>query len=419
MSKEKIEILKKELEELSQQRNEVEARDRELEEQEKPMREEWEREKLKLKELGHENSEASRKLKTELEELRKTYLKEPEENLKKVREQVGQLSKDVQTIESLLQGFQARLSSYKSDLLNPSKSFNYMEGIISEDSGISLTPDLLEYSELSKPKRWKKHVEKLAKSVENLEKDVEYYKTRFESAKTKLEIAKKESLEIESRLKSAEISFHKNPEYLKLKAQLQELDTQKQELDTQKGELHSKMYGRVLTTREKIDNLEGERVKKEHQLKLQLEEARIKLENFNLELGKKSNLQKILAEEFNLATSQEEKEALQKVQKSTEKKIEVLQDEISHYQQILTPQQEPSSNSSSSSDSSSSLSSSYSSSSSSSSDSTTSETSPSSSSEPPVDLILFVSPISTSSTGSNLSEEIHTLGDTSQEGSDL
>ena len=85
-------VLKKELEKLSQQRKEVEARDRDLEEQEKPIREQWEREKLKLKNLEHDNSEASRKLKTELEELRKAYFKEPEENLKKARELVEKLS---------------------------------------------------------------------------------------------------------------------------------------------------------------------------------------------------------------------------------------------------------------------------------------------------------------------------------------
>lgn len=78
---------------LSQQRKEVEARDRELEEQEKPIREQWEREKLKLKNLEHDNSVASRKLKTELEELRKAYFKEPEENLKKARELVEKFSK--------------------------------------------------------------------------------------------------------------------------------------------------------------------------------------------------------------------------------------------------------------------------------------------------------------------------------------
>jgi hypothetical protein len=97
------------------------------------------------------------------------------------------------------------------------------------------------------------------------------------------------------------------------------------------------------------------------------------------------------------------------------------------------------SSSSSSSDSSSSLSSSYSSSSSSSSDSTTSktspsslstsgssssdstssETSPSSSSESPISLLLVESSISSSSTGSNLSEEVPTAGDSAQEESAL
>lgn len=76
------------------------------------------------------------------------------------------------------------------------------------------------------------------------------------------------------------------------------------------------------------------------------------------------------------------------------------------------------SSSSSSSDSSSSLSSSYSSSSSSSLESTTSETSPSSSSAS-MDLISLASPISSSLSDSTSSEEVHSLGDMSQEGGDL
>ena len=156
-----------------------------------------------------------------------------------------------------------------------------------------------------------------------------------------MESAEKELLKIESELvsrsESAEIAFPKEPEYLKLKAQLQELDTQKQELDTQTRELYSKMYERDLTTREKISQLEGERVEKEHQLKM---------ENFKLELGKKLGLQKILAEEVSLVTNDQEREELQQVQQSIEKRIKHLLKEISHYEQILTPQQEPSSSSS-------------------------------------------------------------------------
>ena len=192
------------------------------------------------------------------------------------------------------------------------------------------------------------------------------------------------------------------------------LEDQLQKVDIQKRELYSKMWERDLTTREKISKIEGERVEKEHKLKLQLEEARIKLENSKLELGKKLDFQKILAEEFSLAKTEEEREELQKVQISIEKKIKYFQEEISNCEQILRHQQEPSSSSSSSSDSSSSLSLSYSSSSSSSlesmslkispsslstsssssSDSTTSETSPSSSSASPMDLISLASPVS-------------------------
>lgn len=162
-------------------------------------------------------------------------------------------------------------------------------------------------------------------------KDIERYKEKLKASKVQLESTEKELLKIESelvsRLESAEIAFPKDPEYLKLKAQLQELDTQKQEL-------HSKMYGRVLTTREKIDNLEGERVEKEHQLKV---------EKFKLELEKKLDLQKILAEEVSLATNDQEREELQQVQQSIEKRIKHILKEISHYEQILTPQQGPSS----------------------------------------------------------------------------
>mgnify|MGYP000514672871 CR=1 FL=1 len=413
MAKEKIEILKKELEELSQQRNKVEVEDRELEEREKPMQEGWEREKLKLKKLEHDNSEASRKLKTEIEELRKVYLKEPEENLRKAREHVEKLSYDFLTYERLLQKFQASLSGYKSDLLNPSESFNYMERITSEDSGISLTEADLEYSELSKLARWKKHVEKLAKYVEDLEKDVERYKTRFESAKTELETAKEESLKIESILESAKVAFPKHPQHLTLQTQLQKLNTQKQELDIQKRELYSKMYERALTTREKISKLEGERIEKQHKLEI---------ENFKLELGKKLKSQKILSGELSLATTEEEREAVEKVQKNIEKRIEYLQGQINHCEKMIKFNsdfsQEPSSSSSSSSDSSSSLSSSYSSSSSSSSDSATSEMSLSASSVSPMDLISLVSPVNPSSTGSATSEEVPSLGDIGQEGSD-
>ena len=117
-----------------------------------------------------------------------------------------------------------------------------------------------------------------------------------------------------------------------------------------------------------------------------------------------------------------EREAVEKVQKNIEKRIEYLQGQINHCEKMIKFNsgfsQEPSSNSSSSSDSSSSLSLSYSSSSSSSSDSTTSETSPSSSSASPMDLISLVSPVSSSLSDGTTSEEVSTAGDTSQEGSD-
>lgn len=125
---------------------------------------------------------------------------------------------------------------------------------------------------------------------------------------------------------------------MKLKIQLNELETQKQELDIQKRELYSKMCERDLTTREKISKLEGECVKKENQLKI---------EKFKLELGKKLDFQKILAEEASLATNDQEREELQQVQQSIEKRIKHLLEEISYHEQILTSQQEPSSSSSS------------------------------------------------------------------------
>ena len=432
MSKEKIEILKKELEKLSQQRNEVEARDREREEQEQPMQEEWEREKLRLeKKQQQEKLEASRKLNTELEELRKAYFKEQGENLKKAQEHVEKLSKDVQIYERLYQESQERLSNNKL----PSKSFEMAEREEFGDVTFWHNSRPPEFAPSEIAKRKKEHSKKLAKYVENLTKDVERYKIGFEATKVELESAKKELLKIESelisRLESAKTAFSKGPEYLKLEDQLKKLDTQK-------GELYSKMYERVLTTREKFGKLEGERVEKEYQLNLQREKARVELENFKLELGKKLDFKKILAEEFSLAKTEEEREALEKVQKSTEKRIEDLQDEINHYVQIFTPQQEPSSSSSSSSDSSSSLSSSYSSSSSSSSegmslkispsslstsdssssDSTTSETSPSFSFASSMDLISLASPVSSSLSDGATSEEVHSLGDMSQEGSD-
>lgn len=194
-----------------------------------------------------------------------------------------------------------------------------------------ITPSQIATKALLDLEYFREYTENLKKRAEKNTKDIEWYKEKLEATKVELESAKKESLEIESRLELAKIAFPENSEYLKLKIQLNELETQKQELDIQKRELYSKMYERDLTTREKINKLEGERVEKKHQLKLQLEEAMIKLENFKLELGKKLNLQKILAEELNLATSQEERETLQKVQKTTEKRIEDLQDEITHY----------------------------------------------------------------------------------------
>lgn len=253
-----------------------------------------------------------------------------------------------------------------------------------------------------------------------------------------MESTEKELLKIESelisRLESAKTAFSKGPEYLKLEDQLKKLDTQKgeletrkqepetrkqepetqkQELDIQQRELYSKMYERVLTTKEKLNELERKRVEKEYKLEI---------ENFKLELGKKLKSQKILLGELSLATTEEEREAVEKVQKNIEKRIEYLQGQINHCEKMIKFNsgfsQEPSSNSSSSSDSSSSLSLSYSSSSSSSSDSTTSETSPSSSSASPMDLISLASPVSSSYTGSNLSEEVPTAGDSAQEGSD-
>jgi len=269
----------------------------------------------------------------------------------------------------------------------------------------------------------------LKKRAEETPKDIERYKEKLYASRVQLESAKNESLEIESRLESAKIAFPKDPVYLKLEDQLQKVDIQKQELDIQKRELYSKMWERDLTTREKISRLEGERVEKENQLKI---------EKFKLELGKKLDFQKILAEEVSLATNDQEREELQQVQQSIEKKIKYFQEEISNCEQILRHQQEPSSSSSSSSDSSSSLSLSYSSSSSSSlesmslkispsslstsssssSDSTTSETSPSSSSASPMDLISLASPVSSSLSDGTTSEEVSTAGDTSQEGSD-
>jgi hypothetical protein len=416
MSKEKIEILKNKLEELSQQRKEVEARDRELEEQEKPMREKWEQEKLRLEKQQQEKLEASKKLKTEIEELRKAYLKEPEENLKKAQELVEKLSNDVQLYKRLYQESQERLLAINRDLSDPMKSFlQTPEMEFDPNNPLNpITPSQIATKTLLDLEYFCEYAENLKKRAEKNTKDIEWYKEKLEATKVDLESAKKESLEIESRLESAKIAFSENSEYFKLKAQLNELETQKQELDIQKRELYNKIHERDLTTREKISQLEGERVEKEHQLKLQLEEARIKLENFNLELGKKSNLQKILAEEFNLATSQEEKEALQKVQKSTEKRIEVLQDEISHYVQIFMPQQEPSSSSSYYSYSASSMPSSYSSSNSSSSASTASEMRSFSSSESPIILVL-----NSNFNGSVTSEEVSPTGDVSHEESNL
>ena len=431
MAKEKIETLKKELEKLSQQRKEVEARDRELEEQEKPIREQWEREKLKLKNLEHDNSEASRKLKTELEELRKAYFKEPEENLKKARELVEKLSNDVQLYERLYQESQERLSAIKRDLSDPMKSFlQTPEMEFDPNNPLNpMTPSQIATRGLLELASFHEYEKNLKKRAEETPKDIERYKEKLYASRVQLESAKKESLEIESRLESAKIAFPKDPVYLKLEDQLQKVDIQKQELDIQKRELYSKMWERDLTTREKISKIEGERIEKEHKLEI---------ENFKLELGKKLKSQKILSEELSLATTEEEREAVEKVQKNIEKRIKYLLDEISHSEQIFTPQQEPSSSSSSSSESCSSLSSFYSSSSSSSlesmnlkispsslstsssssSDSATSEMSLSASSVSPMDLISLVSPVSPSSTGSATSEEVHSLGNMSQEGSD-
>jgi len=461
MSKEKIEILQKELEELSQQRKKVEAEDREREEREKPMREKWEREKLKLKELGHENSEASRKLETELEELRKSYLKEPEENLKKqeeavkqaekaleqAQEQVKKLSDNLKRYENLYKESQERLSAINKDLSDPMTSFlqtpEMRFGFDPENPFYPITPSQINTKFLIELASFNEYKKNLKKRAEGTLESIEHYKEKFEATKAELKKAKenvpplelsldkaKENvLPLKSSLESAKTAFTTTREYLKLEDQLQKVDIQKQELVTQKRELYSKMYERDLTTREKISKLEGERVKKENQLKI---------EKFKLELGKKLDFQKILAEEVSLATNDQEREELQQVQQSIEKRIKHLLKEISHYEQILTPQQEPSSSSSSSSDSSSSLSSSYSSSSSSSSesislkispsslstsdssssDSTTSETSPSFSSASPMDLISLVSSITSSSNGSATSEEVPTAGDVSQEGGD-
>ena len=116
MAKEKIEILKKELEELSQQRNKVEAQNREREEQEQPMQESLEKQQ-------QEKLEASRKLKTELEELRKAYFKEQGENLKKAQEHVEKLSDNLKLYENLYKESQERLSAIKRDLSDPMESF--------------------------------------------------------------------------------------------------------------------------------------------------------------------------------------------------------------------------------------------------------------------------------------------------------
>ncbi|HJK85345.1 MAG TPA: hypothetical protein QKA37_01970 [Candidatus Megaira endosymbiont of Stentor roeselii] len=264
--------------------------------------------------MEHDNSEASRKLKTELEELRKTYLKEPEENLKQTREKVEKLSNDVQLYEILYQESQASLSAIKRELSDPMTSFlQKPEMEFDPNNPLNpITPSQIATKTLLDREYFRKYTENLKKRAEETPKNVEWYKEKLEATKVELESTKKELLKTESELESAKIAFPKNSEYLKLKAQLNELETQKHELAIQKRELDSKMWERDLATREKISRFEGERVEKENQLKI---------EKFKLELGKKLDFQKILAEEVSLATNDQEREELQQVQQSIEKKI--------------------------------------------------------------------------------------------------
>jgi hypothetical protein len=276
-----------------------------------------------LKKQQQEKLEASKKLKTEIEELRKAYLKEPEENLKQTREKVEKLSDNLKHYENSYKESQERLSAIKSDLSDPMTSFlQTPEMEFDPNNPLNpMTHTQITTKGLLDLESFLGYEKNLKKSAEETPKNVEWYKEKLEAIKVELERAKKESLEIESRLESAKIAFPENSEYLKLKVQLNELETQKQELDIQQRELYSKMYKRDLSTKEKISKIEGERVEKEHKLKI---------EKFKLELGKKLDFQKILAEEFSLAKTKEEREELQKVQISIEKQIKYFQEEISN-----------------------------------------------------------------------------------------
>ncbi len=157
------------------------------------------------------------------------------------------LSNDVQLYERLYQKSQKRLSAIKRDLSDSMKSFlQTPEMEFDPDNPLNpMIPSQVVTRGLLELASFHEYEKNLKKHAEETPKDIERYKEKLYASKVKLESAKKESLEIESRLKSAEIAFPKDSEYLKLKAQFQELDTQKREL-------YSKMYERDLSTREKI-----------------------------------------------------------------------------------------------------------------------------------------------------------------------
>jgi len=177
MAKEKIEILKKELEELSQQRNKVEAEDREREEQEQPMQE-----KLSLEKQQQEKLEASRKLNTELEELRKAYFKEQGENLKKAQEHVEKLSDNLKLYENLYKESQERLSAIKRDLSDPMESFlQKPEMEFDPNNPLNpMTPSQVATRTLLELASFHEYKENLKKRAEETSKNVEWYKEKLD-----------------------------------------------------------------------------------------------------------------------------------------------------------------------------------------------------------------------------------------------
>lgn len=395
-------------------------------------------------------------LQTERAEFRKS-LDKAEKDLTDAQENVKSLSKNLEQQKISYQELDKEIDSLKQNLKKNEDKSSIISLELEKLGKIKMVEATI--ADCLKQDFYHQEQEEINKQISFLnktilEKEESLKKCEVLMEKTKADL--QECLNRESTLKKEKTILSENPQYLTLEKQIKTIDIEtiylKEQLaaheifereifsssassdyevlfryykDAHKLRLNHennkyKLSVDLFTAQDQLNlqkladsqyNSELRKLQENHDLQLKFYSDKYNLDLNLLYYQRKLNLQKLPDSEYNLE--------LRKLQENHDLELQKLCKTYVSELEKFSDSEKSFSSSSSSSNSSSSLSSSYSSSSSSSSDSTTSKTSSSSSSESPVDLILFVSPISSSSTGSNLSEEIHSLGDTSHEGSDL